>query len=69
MKENKVAVESGVIEEYLEVEEVEKLRSLMNGADITKEWNESKGKLLHPCGRRDELKNYRPVSIISVIDK
>ena len=43
MKENKAADESGVIAEYLkalEVEEVEKLRGLMNGilngADIPK---------------------------------
>ena len=42
MKENKAADESGVIAEYLEVEEVEKLRDMMNGilngADIPKEW-------------------------------
>ena len=48
MKENKAADESGVIAEYLkalEVEEVEKLRGLMNGilngADIPKEWKEN----------------------------
>ena len=45
MKENKAADERGVIAQYLkalEVEEVEKLRGLMNGilngADIQKEW-------------------------------
>ena len=45
MKESKAAVESGVIAEYLqalEIEEVEKLRGLMNGilngSDIPKEW-------------------------------
>ena len=45
MKENKAAVESGVIAEYLkalEIEEVEKLRGLMNGilngSDNPKEW-------------------------------
>ena len=62
MKENKAADESGVIAEYmkaLEVEEVEKLRGLMNGADIPKEWTESKVKLLHKGGRTDEWKNYR----------
>ena len=45
MKENKAADESGVIAEYMksmEVEEVEKLKGLMNGilngADIPKKW-------------------------------
>ena len=63
MKENKAADESGVIAEYLktlEVEEVEKLRGLMdgilNGADIPKEWKESRVKLLKKGGRTDELK-------------
>ena len=49
MKENKAADESGVIAEYLkalEVEEVKKLRGLMNGilngADVPKEWKESR---------------------------
>ena len=41
MKENKAADESRVIAEYMEVEEVEKLRGLMNrilnGADVSKE--------------------------------
>ena len=57
MKENKAAGESGVIAEYLEVEEVEKLRGLMNGilngAVIPKEWKESIVKLLHKGGRMD----------------
>ena len=63
MKENKAADESGVIAEYLkalEVEEVEKLRGLMNGilngADIPKVWKEGRVKLLHKGGRTDELK-------------
>ena len=49
-----------MIAEYLkslEVEEVEKLRGLMNGilngADIPKEWKESRVKLLHKGGRTD----------------
>ena len=76
LKENKAADESRVIAEYLkalEVEEVEKLRGLMigilNGAYITKDWQESRGKLLHKGGRTDELKNYRPIAIISVTCK
>ena len=76
MKENKAAYESGVILEYLnalEEEEVENLRGLMNGilngVDIPKEWKESRVKLLHKSGRRDELKNYRHIAIISVICK
>ena len=76
MKENKAADESGVIAEYLkalEVEEVEKLRGLMNGilngADIPKEWKESRVKLLHKGGRTDELKNYRPIAIINITCK
>ena len=59
-----IAYESGVLAEYvkaLEVEEVEKLRELMNGTlngtDIPKEWKESRMKLLHKGRRRDELKN------------
>ena len=70
------ADESGVIAEYLkalEIEEVEKLRGLMNGilneADIPKEWKESRVKLLRKGGRTDELKNYRPIAIISVTCK
>ena len=76
MKENKSADDSGVITEYLKalkVEEVDKLRGLMNvllnGADIPKEWKESRVKLLHKGGRRDELNKYRPIAIISVICK
>ena len=76
MKVNKAADKSGVNAEYLkalEVEEVDKLRGLMNGilngADIPKEWKESRVKLLHKGGRRDELKNYRHIVIISVICK
>ena len=76
MKENKAADESGVIAKYLktlEVEEVEKLRDMtnriLNGADIPKEWQESKVKLLHTGGRTDELKNCRPIAIISVTCK
>ena len=63
LKENKAADESGVLAEYLkalEVDEVEKLRGLINGilnsADIPKEWKESRVKLLHKGGRTDELK-------------
>ena len=63
MNEKKVVDESGVIVEYLkalEVEEVEKLRGMMNGilngADIPKEWKESRVKLLHKGERTDELK-------------
>ena len=76
MKDNKAADQSGVITEYLkalEVEEVEKLRGLMNGilngADIPKEWKESRVKLLHKGGKTDELKNYRPIAIINVTCK
>ena len=72
IKENKAADESGVIAEYLkalEVEEVEELRGLMNrilnGADIPKGWKESRVKLPHKGGRTDELKNYRPIAIIT----
>ena len=69
MKENKAADESGVIAEYLKALEVEKLRGLMNGADIPKEWKESRVELLHKGGRTDELKNYRPIAIINIICK
>ena len=73
MKENKAANESGVIAEYLKALEVEKLRGLMNGilngADIPKEWKESRVKLLHNTGRTDELKNYRPIAIIHITCK
>ena len=76
MKENKAADESEVIAEYLkalEVEEVEKQRDMMNeilnGADIPKLWKESRMQLLHKGGRTDELKNYRPIAIISVTCK
>ena len=65
LKDKKAADESGVIAEYLkalEVEEVEKLRGMMNGifngAYIQKEWKESRVKLLYKGGRTDELKTY-----------
>ena len=76
MKENKAADESGVIAEYLkalEVQEVEKLRGLiniiLNGAYIPKQWKESGVQLLHKGGGRDELNNNRPIAIMSVICK
>ena len=76
MKDNKAADDSRVIAEYLkalEVEEVEKIRGLMNGilneGDIPKEWKEGRVKLLHKGGRTDELKNYRPIAIINVTCK
>ena len=76
MKENKAADESGVIAEYpkeLELEEVEKLRGLMNGilngTDMLIEWKEGRVKLLHEGGRADELKNYRPIAIINLTCK
>ena len=50
MKENKAAEESGVIAEYMkarEIEEVEKLRDMMNGTGITKSEKKSRVKLLH----------------------
>ena len=63
MIKNTAADKSGIIAECLkalEVEEVEKLRGLMNGilneADIPKEWNESRVELLHKGGRTDEFK-------------
>ena len=65
-----------MIAEYLkalELEEVDKLTNLMNrilnGAAIPNEWKERKVKLLHKGGSKDELKNYRPIAIISVICK
>ena len=68
--------QSGVIAEHrkaMEVEEVEKLRGLMNGilngADIPKEWKESRVKFLHKGGRTDELKNYRLIAIINIACK
>ena len=63
-----------MITEYpnaLEVEDVEKLRGLnndiLNGADIPKERKDSRMRLLHNGSRRDDLKNYQPIAIISVI--
>ena len=57
----------------LELEEVEKLRGLMNGilngADIPKEWKESRMKILHKGGRTAALKNYRPIAIINITCK
>ena len=72
-KDNKAPDESEVIAEYLKTLEVEKLRGLMhgilNGADILKEWKESRVKLLHKGGRTDKLKNYRPIAIINITCK
>ena len=45
------------------------MNGILNGAAILEEWKESKVKLLHNDGRREDLKNYRPISIISVICK
>ena len=73
MKENKAEDESGVIAEYLKALVVEKLRDLMNvilnGADVPKEWKESRVTLMHKGGRTDALKTYRPIAIISITCK
>ena len=69
MKENKAADESGVIAEYLKALEVEKVRGLMNGADIPKEGKESRVKLLHNGERTDQLENYRPIAVINITCK
>ena len=45
------------------------MNGILDGADIPKEWKESRMKLLHKGERRDELKNYRPIAIISVTCK
>ena len=45
------------------------MNGIFKGADIPKEWKESRVKLLHKDGRTDELKNYRPIAIISVTCK
>ena len=50
----------------LEVEEVEKLRDLMNIILNGAEWKESRVKLLHKVGIMDELKNHQPIAIIHV---
>ena len=74
-KDNIVEDESGVIAEYLKAleVEVEKLRGLMNGilngADIQKEWKESRVKLLHKGGRTEEFQNDRMIAIINVTCK
>ena len=45
------------------------MSAIFNEAGILKEMKEGRVKLLHNCGRRNELKNYRPIAIISVICK
>ena len=45
------------------------MNGILNGADIPKEWKESRVKLLHKGGRTDELKNYRPIVIINITCK
>ena len=45
------------------------MNGILNGADIPKEWKESRVKLLHKGGRTDELKNYRPIATINVTCK
>ena len=42
------------------------MNRILNGADIPKEWKESRMKLLHKGGRMDELKNYQTIVIINV---
>ena len=45
------------------------MNGILNGADIPKEWKESRVKLLHKGGRTDELKNYRPIAILNITCK
>ena len=45
------------------------MNGILNGADIPKEWKESRVKLLYKGGRTDELKNYRPIAIINITCK
>ena len=42
------------------------MNRILNGADILKEWKDSRVKLLHKGGITDELKYYRPVAIINI---
>ena len=45
------------------------MNGILNGADISNEWQESSMQLLHKGGRTDELKNYPPIVIINVTCK
>ena len=45
------------------------LNDVFKGGCIPKEWKESRVVLVHKGGSKKELKNYRPVAIISVVCK
>ena len=42
------------------------MNGILNGADVSKEWKESRAKLMHKSGIREEFKNYRPIALINV---
>ena len=76
MRGDRASDESGMVAEYLKAlkkESVEDLRGMMNevlnGANVPKEWKESRVVLIHKGGNAKELKNYRPIAIISVVCK
>ena len=41
----------------------------VNGGSIPKEWKESKVVLIHKGGNHSDMKNYRPIAIISIVCK
>ena len=76
LKRDKAADDSGMIAEYVKAlseTDREKLRiglnDVVNGGSIPKEWKESRVVLIHKGGNHSDMKNYRPIAIISIVCK
>ena len=76
LKSNKTPGEDGILNEYLKwgkEELLESITSLFNkiirSENIPQQWYKSSIVLLHKKGNRDDLNNYRPISLMSIIYK
>ena len=73
LNRDKAADDSGMIAEYVKAlseTDREKLRiglNDVNAGSIPKEWKESRVILIHKGGNHSDMKNYRPIAIISIV--
>ena len=76
LKRDKAADDNRMIVEYLKAlgeTDREKLRiglnDVVNGGSIPKEWKESRVVLIHKGVNPSDLKNYRPIAVLSIVCK
>ncbi|HEG7136646.1 TPA: reverse transcriptase family protein, partial [Staphylococcus aureus] len=76
MKNGKAGGADGVLAEYLKIggEEITSIlaqlfTNCLRQGRIPKEWNHARIALLHKKGSKEDLKNYRPISLLPVVYK